>query len=61
MLPPDLAGQVKGLEHYDFSSNEAQQRFDELIDQLREQLMQQTRRPDVRVRWGRCRPRTWPA
>ncbi len=42
MLPPDLAGQVKGLEQYDFSSNEAQQRFDELIDKLREQLMQQT-------------------
>jgi uncharacterized protein with von Willebrand factor type A (vWA) domain len=42
MLPPDLAGQVKGLEDYDFASNEAQQRFDELIQQLREQLMQQT-------------------
>ncbi len=42
MLPPDLAGQVKGLEHYDFASNEAQQRFEELVDQLRQQLMQQT-------------------
>ncbi|MFN7150782.1 MAG: hypothetical protein ACK4V6_15065, partial [Microthrixaceae bacterium] len=42
MLPPDLAGQVKGLEDYDFASNEAQERFDELIDKLREQLMQQT-------------------
>ena len=42
MLPPDLAGQVKGLEHYDFASKEAQQRFDDLIDRLRQQLMQQT-------------------
>ena len=42
MLPPDLAGQVKGLEHYDFASNEAQQRYEELVDQLRQQLMQQT-------------------
>lgn len=42
MLPPDLAGQVKGLEQYDFSSAEAQQRYQELVDKLREQLMQQT-------------------
>ena len=42
MLPPDLAGQVKGLENYDFASNEAQQRFEELVDQLRQQLMQQS-------------------
>jgi uncharacterized protein with von Willebrand factor type A (vWA) domain len=42
MLPPDLAGQVKGLEQYDFSSEAAQERFSELIDKLREQLMQQT-------------------
>ena len=42
MLPPDLAGQVKGLEQYDFSSDEAQQRFQDLVDRLREQLMQQT-------------------
>ncbi len=41
MLPPDLAGQMKGLEQYDFSSGEAQQRYDELVDKLREQLMQQ--------------------
>ena len=40
MLPPDLAGQMRGLEQYDFSSNDAQQRFQELSDKLREQLMQ---------------------
>ena len=42
MLPPDLAGQVKSLEQYDFTSSEARERFEELIDQLRQQLMQQT-------------------
>ncbi len=42
MLPPDLAGQVKGLEQYDFSSEAAAERFQELVDKLREQLMQQT-------------------
>jgi uncharacterized protein with von Willebrand factor type A (vWA) domain len=41
MLPPDLAGQVKGLEQYDFTSQEAAQRFEQLMEQLREQLMQQ--------------------
>ena len=41
MLPPDLAGQVKGLEAYDFASQEAAEHFAELMDQLREQLMQQ--------------------
>jgi uncharacterized protein with von Willebrand factor type A (vWA) domain len=41
LLPPDLAGQVKALQAYDFESPEAQRRFDELLEQLREQLMQQ--------------------
>jgi len=41
MLPPDLAGKVKGLQNYNFESAEAQQRFDEMMDKLREQLMQQ--------------------
>ena len=39
--PPDLAGQVRGLQNYDFNSAEAQQRFEQLMEQLREQLMQQ--------------------
>ena len=42
MLPNDLAGQVKDLQDYDFTSESAQNRFDELVDRLREQLMQQT-------------------
>jgi uncharacterized protein with von Willebrand factor type A (vWA) domain len=40
MLPPDLAGQVKDLQNYDFVSQEAQQRFEELVDKLRQQIMQ---------------------
>jgi uncharacterized protein with von Willebrand factor type A (vWA) domain len=40
MLPPDLAGQVKDLQEYDFTSSEARERFEELLQKLREQLMQ---------------------
>jgi uncharacterized protein with von Willebrand factor type A (vWA) domain len=40
LLPPDLAGMVRELEQYDFTSSEARERFDELLDQLRNQLMQ---------------------
>ncbi|MCZ7629110.1 MAG: hypothetical protein M5U19_08620 [Microthrixaceae bacterium] len=41
MLPDDLAGKVKGLEAYDFCSPEAERRFAELTERLREQLMAQ--------------------
>ncbi|MCU1449305.1 MAG: hypothetical protein JWP02_1475 [Acidimicrobiales bacterium] len=40
LLPPDLAGQVRELSEYEFTSSEARERFDELMDKLREQLMQ---------------------
>jgi uncharacterized protein with von Willebrand factor type A (vWA) domain len=40
LLPPDLAGQVRELNEYEFTSSEARERFDELMDKLREQLMQ---------------------
>ncbi len=40
MLPPDLAGQVRDLQQYDFQSPEARQRFEELLEKLREQLAQ---------------------
>ena len=41
LLPPDLAGLVRELsENYDFTSSEARERFEELTDQLREQLAQ---------------------
>jgi len=41
MLPDDLAGKIRELQHYDFESASAQQRFESLMDKLREQLMQQ--------------------
>jgi uncharacterized protein with von Willebrand factor type A (vWA) domain len=39
LLPPDLAGQVKALEAYDFVSPDAARRFEELMDELRRQLL----------------------
>ncbi len=41
MLPPDLAGQIKGLQNYQFESQAAQDRFAELMADLREKFMQQ--------------------
>ena len=41
LMPDDLAGKVRGLQNYEFESNEAQQRFDDLVDRLRRQLMEQ--------------------
>jgi uncharacterized protein with von Willebrand factor type A (vWA) domain len=41
MLPDDLAGKVRELQSYDFESAEAARRFEELLDKIREQLMQQ--------------------
>src|SRR5918996_3247640 len=40
MLPPDLAGMVRDLQQYEFTSSEARERFDDLMDRLRQQLMQ---------------------
>jgi uncharacterized protein with von Willebrand factor type A (vWA) domain len=40
MLPPDLAGQVRELQQYEFTSSEAREKFDELMDRLRQQLVQ---------------------
>ena len=37
----NLAGQVSGLTDYDFTSTEAAERFEELLEELRRQLMQQ--------------------
>jgi uncharacterized protein with von Willebrand factor type A (vWA) domain len=38
-LPPDPAGQIKELKEYRFTDPEAQRRFDELMEWLREQVM----------------------
>lgn len=40
LLPPDLAGQVQSLQEYDWTSSEAREAFDELMERLREQVMQ---------------------
>ena len=41
MLPDDLAGKVRELQSYDFESAEAARRFEELLDKIRQELMQQ--------------------
>jgi uncharacterized protein with von Willebrand factor type A (vWA) domain len=41
MLSPDLAGQVRDLQQYEFTSSEARERFEELLDKLRQQITQQ--------------------
>jgi uncharacterized protein with von Willebrand factor type A (vWA) domain len=40
MLSPDLAGMVKDLQNYEFTSSEARERFEDLLDQLRQQITQ---------------------
>mgnify|MGYP001811791096 CR=1 FL=1 len=40
LLPNDLAGKMKSLTDYDFTSDDAAQRFDDLVERLREQLAQ---------------------
>ena len=39
MLPSDLAGMVRELQRYDFASAEARERFDELVERLRNQVV----------------------
>src|SRR5262249_59745794 len=39
-MPPDVAGRVHALEDYDFMDDAARQRFEELMDELRQQLLQ---------------------
>ncbi|MEY2434391.1 MAG: hypothetical protein QOC92_4116 [Acidimicrobiaceae bacterium] len=39
MLPPDLAGQVRELSEYEFTSSEAREKFEQLMEQLREELV----------------------
>ena len=39
MLPSDLAGMVRELQSYDFASAQAQQRFEELMEKLRQQVL----------------------
>jgi uncharacterized protein with von Willebrand factor type A (vWA) domain len=39
-MPPDLAGRFRELSQYEFADNEARRRFEELTDELRQQLLQ---------------------
>ena len=39
LMPPDLAGRVQSMQEYDFMDDAARQRFEELMDELRQQLM----------------------
>src|SRR5579871_619954 len=40
-LPPDVAGQIKSLSDYDFMDEDARQAFQELLQMLQQQVMQQ--------------------
>ncbi|MCU4185079.1 VWA domain-containing protein [Acidiferrimicrobium sp. IK] len=40
LLPPDLAGQVRSLQEYDWTNSQAQQHFEELMDELRKEMLQ---------------------
>jgi uncharacterized protein with von Willebrand factor type A (vWA) domain len=40
-LPPDVAGQIKSLSDYDFMDDNARQAFQELLQMLQQQVMQQ--------------------
>jgi uncharacterized protein with von Willebrand factor type A (vWA) domain len=39
-MPPDLAGRFRELSQYEFADNDARRRFEELTDELRQQLLQ---------------------
>jgi uncharacterized protein with von Willebrand factor type A (vWA) domain len=41
LLPDDLLGKISQLMEYDFASTSAQERFDQLLDELRHDLIQQ--------------------
>ena len=40
-LPGDIPGQIKGLSEYDFMDDEAREKFNELLQGLQQQMMQQ--------------------
>jgi uncharacterized protein with von Willebrand factor type A (vWA) domain len=41
LLPPDLAGMVRSLQNYEFTSTEARENFEELLEELRTELLNQ--------------------
>jgi uncharacterized protein with von Willebrand factor type A (vWA) domain len=40
-LPEDIPGQIKGLSDYDFMDDQAREKFNELMESLKQQMMQQ--------------------
>ncbi|MGO9198811.1 MAG: VWA domain-containing protein [Acidimicrobiales bacterium] len=40
LLPDDLAGKVRGLSSYEFTSSEAREQFEELLERLRQEVVQ---------------------
>ncbi|HEY1732971.1 MAG TPA: hypothetical protein VGG23_00890, partial [Acidimicrobiales bacterium] len=38
LLPDDLAGRVRALQHYDFVSTDAREQFEQLLDDLRQEV-----------------------
>ena len=38
LLPPDLAGKVRGLQHYEFTSSAAREHFEQLLERLRREI-----------------------
>ncbi|HEY7440303.1 MAG TPA: VWA domain-containing protein [Acidimicrobiia bacterium] len=40
LMPPDLASRVESMQQYDFMDDDARQHFEELMDELRQQLLQ---------------------
>jgi uncharacterized protein with von Willebrand factor type A (vWA) domain len=39
LLPPDLAGQVRELQNYEFTSQEAREQFEQLMEELKQELL----------------------
>ena len=58
MLPPDLAGRCRELQEYEFTSTEARERFEELMDKLAPAADAELLQPDVRAPCRTSAPRT---
>ena len=56
LLPPDLAGQVRELQNYEFTSTEAREKFEELTEQAAPAAHAELLQPDGR-RDERCQSR----
>ncbi len=54
---PTSPARCKDLQEYEFTSSEAREKFEELLDKLRQQLMQSYVEPDVRAPCRTCPPR----